>query len=229
MNPKLSESLEDYLEAIAELIEVEGHAHAKQIAAKMNVKMPSVTGALRQLARMNYIIYDTHYPVVLTESGNRLAHDIIHRHQVLKAFFANVLGLSLEQASQTACHLEHNVDEDTIRRFVLFSEAIAKRTDVATLRSYLTEAFANLENAATADWVTLNQLSPGSRCVIQRLGRSIANAQDLPEPGSKLQVQGIALDGLSMRLSCGRKTVNVPLELAENIWVSVISDKQPSA
>ena len=46
-NLQLTESLEDYLEAIAELIEVEGHAHAKEIAAKLNVKMPSVTGALR--------------------------------------------------------------------------------------------------------------------------------------------------------------------------------------
>ena len=29
MSVKLSESLEDYLEAIAKLIEVEGHAHTK--------------------------------------------------------------------------------------------------------------------------------------------------------------------------------------------------------
>ncbi|MBQ6473421.1 MAG: metal-dependent transcriptional regulator [Victivallales bacterium] len=229
MNSKLSESLEDYLEAIAELIEVEGHAHAKQIAARMHVKMPSVTGALRQLAKMDYIIYDTHYPVVLTENGNRIARAIIHRHQVLKAFFANVLGLPLDQASQTACHLEHNVDENTIRRFVLFSEAIEKRTDVGSLRSYLTEAFANLENPATAEWVTLNQLGPGTRLVVQRLGRQIANAQGLPEAGTRLQVQGISLDGLSIRLSCGRKTMSVPLELAENIWVSVLPDKQPGA
>ncbi|MBP5586310.1 MAG: hypothetical protein J6Y92_08165, partial [Lentisphaeria bacterium] len=51
MIPQLTESLEDYLEAIAELIAVEGHAHAKEIAAKLNVKMPSVTGALRQLEK----------------------------------------------------------------------------------------------------------------------------------------------------------------------------------
>ena len=46
---QLSESLEDYLEAIAELIVVEGHAHTKDIARKLDVKMPSVTGAIRQL------------------------------------------------------------------------------------------------------------------------------------------------------------------------------------
>ena len=35
--PQLTESLEDYLEAIAELIAVEGHAHAKEIAAKFRM------------------------------------------------------------------------------------------------------------------------------------------------------------------------------------------------
>ena len=56
----LTESLEDYLEAIAELSAVDGHAHTKEIADKLKVKMPSVTGALRQLAEMKYIVYNTH-------------------------------------------------------------------------------------------------------------------------------------------------------------------------
>ena len=43
MSLHLSESLEDYLEAIAELIMVEGHAHTKRIAEKLDVKMPSGT------------------------------------------------------------------------------------------------------------------------------------------------------------------------------------------
>ena len=42
MLPHLTASLEDYLEAIAELISCEGHAHTKEIAKKLNVKMPSV-------------------------------------------------------------------------------------------------------------------------------------------------------------------------------------------
>ena len=84
MPEQLTESLEDYLEAIAELIAVEGHAHAKEIAAKLNVKMPSVTGALRQLEKMGCIHYNTHYPVQLTEKGRLIAEDVIH-HQDRKS------------------------------------------------------------------------------------------------------------------------------------------------
>ena len=67
---RLSESMEDYLEAIAELIAVDGHAHTKEIAQKLNVKMPSVTGALRQLEQQGYIVYNTHYDYYFLELNN---------------------------------------------------------------------------------------------------------------------------------------------------------------
>lgn len=38
MPENLTESLEDYIDAIAELTAVEGHAHSKEIAAKLHVK-----------------------------------------------------------------------------------------------------------------------------------------------------------------------------------------------
>ena len=93
---QLTESLEDYLEVIAELIAVEGHAHVKEIAARLNVKMPSVTGALRQLEKMNYINHKTHYPVQLTEKGRIVAEEVIYRHGILKRFFSEILGLFLQ-------------------------------------------------------------------------------------------------------------------------------------
>ena len=114
MNRKLSESLEDYLEAIAELIAVEGHAHTKEIAGKLNVKMPSVTGALRQLEQLGYITYNTHYPVSLTREGELVAGKIVRRHRALTRFFSSILGLPHDKASETACRLEHAVDEETV-------------------------------------------------------------------------------------------------------------------
>ena len=39
---KISSSLEDYIEAISEIIEENEHAHTKDIAKKLNVKMQPV-------------------------------------------------------------------------------------------------------------------------------------------------------------------------------------------
>ena len=121
---KLTESLEDYLEAILELTEVEGHAHTKKIADKLKVRMPSVTVALRQLAARKLITYSVNYPVELTEAGRAEAQRVLGRHKFLKVFFADILGLPPAKASETACRLEHIVDEDIINRFVKLAERL---------------------------------------------------------------------------------------------------------
>ena len=57
LSDRVSASQEDYIEAIAELIEEHGHAHTRDIAVKLGVKMPSVTNALWSLSRQNLILY----------------------------------------------------------------------------------------------------------------------------------------------------------------------------
>ena len=217
---QLSESLEDYLEAIAELIAVEGHAHTKEIAEKLNVKMPSVTGALRQLEKMNYIVYNTHYPVSLTSEGKAVADEVIRRHQVLMRFFAGILGLSLEKASETACRLEHVVDKDAVRRFVIFTEAIGGRSDAASLQTYLTEAMANLEDEKLREAETLSSFAPGGRAEVVKFGRNLAGKEPKElKIGDTLVLQGLSLDRSLFRIMVGGKRRELPRSVAENIFV----------
>ena len=69
---KISSSLEDYIEVISEIIEENGHAHTKDIADRLNVKMPSATKALQNLSEKKLIIYQSHNPVELTPEGAAL-------------------------------------------------------------------------------------------------------------------------------------------------------------
>ena len=220
MPNQLSESLEDYLEAIAELIAVEGHAHTKEIAEKLDVKMPSVTGALRQLEKMGYIVYNTHYPVSLTSEGKAVADEVIRRHQVLMRFFSGILGLSLEKASDTACRLEHVVDKDAVRRFVIFTEAISCRSDAASLQTYLTEAMANLEDEKLRDARVLSSLAPGERAEVVKFGRNLAGkTPKSPAIGDTLVLQGVSLDHSCFRVAVGGRMLELPQPVAENIVV----------
>ena len=219
--PQLTESLEDYLEAIAELIAVEGHAHAKEIAAKLNVKMPSVTGALRQLEKMGCIVYNTHYPVQLTEKGRLIAEDVMHHHETLQKFFSEILGLPLEKASDTACRLEHLIDCDTISRFILFSEAIEKRFDARALQTYLTEAM------SMPGLAVLSDCKPGETVVVEKFGRNLApppghsfggHGQIPLKPGDAVTVEGFSLDRSGVRVTVDGNTLDIPTPQAENIW-----------
>ena len=215
---RLTESMEDYLEAIAELIAVEGHAHTKEIAEKLNVKMPSVTGALRQLEQMGLIIYNTHYPVQLTQKGKEVADGIINRHLVLKTFFSSILGLPPETASETACRLEHAVDDDAISRFTLFSEAIELRQDARQIKTYLTEAMQFLGREDFKQICVLSQLEPGSSAIVELIGRNITGTE-CPPPGTKLILKGISLDRTAFAVETEGKSYSISIQTAENLWV----------
>ncbi len=224
MTRQLTSSLEDYLEAIAELIAVDGHAHTKEIAAKLNVKMPSVTGALRQLSDMGCITYSAHYPVQLTPQGRIVAERIMHRHQVLKSFFSGILGLPAEKASRTACQIEHLVDADTIRRFTLFSDAISRRRDAGNIQTFLTEAIGYLADPETADMTVMSEVPAGAAVEVVKFGRNLGDRLPVkPLPGDRIVVQGLSLDQSLIKFSRGDEDGELPVAIAENIWVRPLS------
>ena len=110
-------SLEDYLEAIRALIASHGHAHTRDIAGRLGVKMPSVTRALQLLAKQGHIVYRKNYPILLTASGEEIAEEVQRRHSFLEGFFRDQLGLEEGKASRMACKIEHIVDFDTMARW----------------------------------------------------------------------------------------------------------------
>lgn len=217
---RLSESLEDYLEVIAELSIPDGHAHVKEIADQLHVKMPSVTGALRQLARLNYISYSSHQPVVLTPLGKSVADRVIQRHQILKKFFCDILGMSSENASEVACKLEHIIDDLALTRFMLFTEAIATRTDAKALKSYLAEAAANFENNEQGDaFCVLSAVPVGESVAFHRMGRGICEKVPFKK-GDALRVDAISQDGSEYTvIHRGKKKTAIAQSVAEHIWV----------
>ena len=119
-NNALSESLEDYLEAILELEEASKVARAKDIADKIGVQRGSVTGALKILEEKALINYQPYSFITLTDKGRAIAAQISNRHAVLKDFLLRVLQFDEESAEQTACRMEHAVDEKAMQRFVRF-------------------------------------------------------------------------------------------------------------
>ncbi|MGL4853813.1 MAG: metal-dependent transcriptional regulator [Lentisphaeria bacterium] len=111
---KLSESLENYLEAIYHIVEKKGAARAKDIALALDVKNASVTDALRTLKSkelVNYLPYDV---ITLTDKGKELAQAVADNHHVLEMFLEKGLGLESETASEIACKMEHVVNPELI-------------------------------------------------------------------------------------------------------------------
>ena len=117
---KLSASLEDYLEAIYNLIAEKNCARGKDIAARLSVSGASVTEALRSLAKKGLINYAPYEAITLTLRGRRAAQDVVRRHDALKQFFVDVLGIDEDLAEKGACRVEHAAPQPIIDQMVNF-------------------------------------------------------------------------------------------------------------
>ncbi len=107
-NPeRLGRSAEDYLEAVGNLCHQFGYAQVSDIAARLNVRKPSVTAAMRLLASQGLVEYRQYAPIRLTEKGQRYADCVINAHVILRRFLAEAAGLSPERADEAACQMEH--------------------------------------------------------------------------------------------------------------------------
>ena len=66
-----SQSAEDYLERIHELIEEKGYARVVDIASSLQVKQASVTSMVQKLGELGYLNYEKYRGLVLTQKIGR--------------------------------------------------------------------------------------------------------------------------------------------------------------
>ncbi len=121
---KLSESLEDYLEAIFHLAAKRGVARARDIAERLDVNRSSVTGALQALARKGLVDYQPYEVITLTRHGEAVAIEVVRRHEILQGFLEKVLSIDAAEADKAACRLEHAVSTPILERLTEFLEFV---------------------------------------------------------------------------------------------------------
>ncbi len=113
---ELSESLENYLEAIFHISARKGAARAKDIAMALAVNNSSVTEALRSLSKKGLVNYAPYDLITLTDAGKVVALVVVNRHEVLHQFLAETLGLNEADSDSIACKMEHVVTDELIDR-----------------------------------------------------------------------------------------------------------------
>ncbi|MGI6348531.1 MAG: metal-dependent transcriptional regulator [Eubacteriales bacterium] len=121
----LSASSQDYLETILDLSYQNEEIRSVDIAEKMNVSRASVNKAIGILKTMGYITQERYACIMLTQSGRQAAINIRDRHNTLKYFFSEVLGIDEDIAEEDACRMEHAISKET---FEAFKKYIQKET-----------------------------------------------------------------------------------------------------
>ena len=121
-------SEEDYLEVIAELVELKGYATTLDISRFMNVSPPSVTKMLQKLDEKKYLEYEKYHGINLTYIGRQVADTIRRKHSTLLEFF-EILNVGKGIANQDTEGLEHHLNNKTIRqlrKFITFLKSNPK-------------------------------------------------------------------------------------------------------
>lgn len=109
-----SAAVEDYLERILELINTKGYARVVDIAQSLKISQASVTNMVQRLDAEGLLKYEKYRGLVLTASGEALARNITHRHQLLSDFL-RLFGLDEETIFHDVEGMEHHISPPTLR------------------------------------------------------------------------------------------------------------------
>jgi DtxR family Mn-dependent transcriptional regulator len=104
-----SRAVQDYLKAIHSLDGVEQMVSPLAIAARLQVRAPSVTGMLKRLAEGGWIDYEPGCGARLTPLGIAEARRVIRRHRLVELLLTRVLGLDWSEVDAEAEALEHAI------------------------------------------------------------------------------------------------------------------------
>jgi Mn-dependent DtxR family transcriptional regulator len=108
-----SQSAEDYLERIDELIRAKGYARVVDIASSLGVKQASVTSMVQKLDELGYLKYEKYRGLTLKDPGLEVARKIRRRHETLSRFFS-ILGLDEETQRHDIEGIEHHLSPATV-------------------------------------------------------------------------------------------------------------------
>lgn len=111
--PDLTQSNEDYLEAILELSHNKEPVRSVDIADHLKVSRASVHKAVQLLQEAGLVDHAYYGQINLTDVGHRRAKEILQRHVMLRRFLTDVLELDEATADQDACRMEHAISIKT--------------------------------------------------------------------------------------------------------------------
>lgn len=107
------ETAEDYVEAVAAIIDEKGECRVLHLAAYFGVSHVTVSRIVRRLQEEKLLKTKPYKPIELTSRGKTLAERVKKRHEIVLAFLI-ALGVDQQTAEIDSEGIEHHVSETTL-------------------------------------------------------------------------------------------------------------------
>jgi DtxR family Mn-dependent transcriptional regulator len=165
-------AVQDYLKAIHLLGGADQTVSPVEIATRLDVRAPSVTGMLKRLAEAGYIDYAPHSGARLTDRGREEARRVIRRHRLVELFLHRVLGLDWSEVDAEAEALEHAISprlEQAIARHLGEPLEDPHGHPIPTADGQLsTRDFQRLSEFRSGQWVLIREVQDDNPARLRR-------------------------------------------------------------
>jgi DtxR family transcriptional regulator, Mn-dependent transcriptional regulator len=113
----VSPAIQDYAKAIYALQTRAGSAvSTHDLAERLEVTPGSASGMMRKLDELGLVTHEPYHGVKLTQSGERVALEVLRHHRLLELYLSESLGLPWDRVHDEAEVLEHVLSEDLEER-----------------------------------------------------------------------------------------------------------------
>jgi DtxR family transcriptional regulator, Mn-dependent transcriptional regulator len=98
---------ENYLKVLYRISQDKPGITVKDIAAQLDIKMPTVNSMIKKLAEKKLVKYEKYRAIELTEKGKKTALYILRKHRLTELFLTKVMNLGWEEVHDIAEQVEH--------------------------------------------------------------------------------------------------------------------------
>ena len=120
-NDHATETAEDYVEAVAEILAQQETCRVTELAKRFAVSHVTVNRIVGRLQKEGLLSTKPYRPIQLTPKGRRLAAKCRERHEIVYRFLLSI-GIDEATAAIDAEGIEHHVSPTTLRRFKELSD-----------------------------------------------------------------------------------------------------------
>ena len=108
---RVSPAVEDFLRALATLGGAESTVTTSRLAAELAIRDPSVTTRAKRLHTLGLVVHTPYHGLRLTPAGERVANDVLRRHDLIETYLATRLGMPGDLVHAEAERLEHHLSD----------------------------------------------------------------------------------------------------------------------
>ncbi|MBQ2653175.1 MAG: metal-dependent transcriptional regulator [Methanobrevibacter sp.] len=231
---KISENIEEYLEVLYRNGSNGEQVSTTTLSSDLGIAPGSVTQMLKKLENLGYIEYTPYKGATLTDEGMKIAQKITRKHRILEKFLMDVLKIKEENIHEQACEMEHTLSDEAERALctMLNNPDVCPENNIIPACNFDFESCQDCYSQKDFDKVmnrkfnllSISELTADTEGIISFIRGNDELLDDIAnldiKVGNHLTYSfDQNITGTDYRVIIENEELNIPLEMANNIFI----------